>query len=406
MPKWTKTQYPGVRYREHPTRKHGRQPDRYYVITYKLDGKTKDEAIGWASEKVKPSDCHAIYCELKENRRKGEGPRTLAEKRGLDLRHREAEKKRSVTLGEYWTSTYFPFAKQRKGERSWKREESLYRMWIAPSLEAIPLREIDLQQWDDFVRILDDADLSQRSKEYATGTLRRILKHAYERRIISQPPPSGKRIGVTAPRDNRRLRVIRPDEMRSILEELAAHDPSAHKLTLFAWLTGCRLGEAGKLQWKDVDLASKHLTFRDTKNKDSRTIGLEGELLELLSGIPEQKPTDHVFASAQGIPYTETPSAFRTTVERLGLNEGRTKKDRLVFHSIRHTVATELAKSLNPRDLMEVMGWRTVEVAMRYVHGNESAKRNALASLGNVLDDTKGKIIPFKRAGGGNAPEN
>lgn len=406
MSKWTKTQFPGVRYREHPERKHGRQPDRYYVITYKLDGKTKDEAIGWASEGIKPSACFDIHKELKENRRKGEGPRTLAEKRALDLERREADRKRLITLGEYWDSTYLPFARQRKGERSWKREESLYTKWIAPTLSETPLREIDLQQWDILVRVLDDGGLSQRSKEYATGTLRRVLKHAYERRAINMPPPSGKRVGVTAPRNNRRERTIRPEEMKAILDYLATSDKNAHDLTLFACLTGCRLGEAAKLQWKDVDLTAKKLTFRDTKNKDSRTIGIEEELHELLSSLPQKKATNHVFQSRKGTPYTETPMSFRGVVEKLGFNKDRAKSDRLVFHSIRHTVATELAKTLNPRDLMEVMGWRTVEVAMRYVHGNESAKRSALASLGSALDGAKGKIIPFKRAGGDNASED
>lgn len=406
MSKWTKTKFPGVRFREHPERKHGRQPDRYYVITYKLDGKTKDEAVGWASEGVTPTKCYDLHKELKENRRKGEGPRTLAEKRDLELQRREAERKRLITLGEYWTSTYLPFAKQRKGGTSWKREESLYTNWIAPTLADTPLLEIELQQWDVLVRTLDDGGLSQRSKEYVTGTLRRVLKHAYERRVIDQPPPTGKRVGVTAPRNNRRERIIRPEERTAILDHLAIHAPNAHKLTLFAFLTGCRLGEAAKLQWKDVDLNSRQLTFRDTKNKDSRTISIEDELFELLSSCPQQGATSYVFTSSKGIPYTEAPMSFRTAVRKLGLNTDRTKKDRLVFHSIRHTVATELAKTLNLRDLMEVMGWRTVEIAMRYVHGNETAKRNALASLGNAFDDTKGKVIPFKRAGGSDASEN
>ena len=399
MSKWIKTQFPGVRYREHPERKHGRQPDRYYVMTYKLDGKTKDEAIGWASEGIKPSGCFDIYKELKENRRKGEGPRTLAEKRALDLERREAERKRLITLGDYWNSTYLPFARQRKGESSWKREVSLYTNWIAPTFSKMPLREIDLQLWDVLVRVLDDGGLSQRSKEYATGTLRRVLKHAYERRVIDMPPPSGNRVGVTAPRTNRRERIIRPEEMKAILDHLATHDKNAHNLTLFACLTGCRLGEAAKLQWKDVDLARKQLTFRDTKNKDSRTIGIEDDLHELLSSLPKKKATAHVFQSRKKTPYTETPTSFRYAVEKLGLNKDRSKSDRLVFHSIRHTVASELARSLNPRDLMEVMGWRTVEVAMRYVHGNETAKRNALARLSGTFEEQNGKIIPIKKTG-------
>ena len=44
----------GIRYREHPTRKHGvpRRPDRYYVIRIAVDGLMRQEALGWESEGV------------------------------------------------------------------------------------------------------------------------------------------------------------------------------------------------------------------------------------------------------------------------------------------------------------------------------------------------------------------
>ena len=50
MAKWIKTNFPGVRYREHPTRKHGKRRDQYFTIRYKLAGKDREEGLGWASE--------------------------------------------------------------------------------------------------------------------------------------------------------------------------------------------------------------------------------------------------------------------------------------------------------------------------------------------------------------------
>ena len=43
--KWIKLR-PGVRYRKHPTRKHGIKLDRYFTIFYKLDGKMIEENNG------------------------------------------------------------------------------------------------------------------------------------------------------------------------------------------------------------------------------------------------------------------------------------------------------------------------------------------------------------------------
>jgi hypothetical protein len=48
MARWIKSKHPGIRYREHDTRRHGvgNKPDRYYTIFYKLEGKMVEEAVG------------------------------------------------------------------------------------------------------------------------------------------------------------------------------------------------------------------------------------------------------------------------------------------------------------------------------------------------------------------------
>jgi hypothetical protein len=40
------------------------------------------------------------------------------------------------------------------------------------------------------------------------------------------------------------------------------------------------------------------------------------------------------FTNQSGEAYTDAPSAFKTAVENLGLNAGRTKPDQVSFHSI------------------------------------------------------------------------
>ena len=65
----------------------------------------------------------------------------------------------------------------------------------------------------------------------------------------------------------------------------------------------------------------------------------------------------------------------------LRFNEGRGRLDRISFHSIRHTVATELANKLDLRSLMDVMGWKVPAMALRYMHGDEEKKIDALEAL-------------------------
>ena len=77
-----KTQYPGVRYYEHSTRKQRNgQPDRYFSIRYKKDGRTIEEGMGWATEQWNAEKAHKVLSGIKENKKVGKGPQSLAEMR-------------------------------------------------------------------------------------------------------------------------------------------------------------------------------------------------------------------------------------------------------------------------------------------------------------------------------------
>mgnify|MGYP003623531697 CR=1 FL=1 len=71
----------GIRYRLHPTRKHGKQLDRYYVIRYSADGKKKQEAVGWAREGWSLDKVQEQIYHSKSDRKTGEGAEKLADKR-------------------------------------------------------------------------------------------------------------------------------------------------------------------------------------------------------------------------------------------------------------------------------------------------------------------------------------
>lgn len=85
------------------------------------------------------------------------------------------------------------------------------------------MRGIGLEQWYTFVNTLRQSGLSERTVEYVCGTLRRILKHALQNRIITEAPPSAAQIGATSPKDNRRgwkLSNLRQGSLRALHEPL------------------------------------------------------------------------------------------------------------------------------------------------------------------------------------------
>ena len=89
-----KSDFPGVYFRKHPTRKHGVQPDKYFFLRYKLNGKELEEGLGWASKGHTAREASDILGELKRNRTRGEGPITLREKRELEEAVRSEERSR------------------------------------------------------------------------------------------------------------------------------------------------------------------------------------------------------------------------------------------------------------------------------------------------------------------------
>ncbi|OGR39427.1 MAG: hypothetical protein A2051_05815 [Desulfovibrionales bacterium GWA2_65_9] len=411
MAKW-KNCSKGVRYLEHETRRHNKRPDRYYMLTYKREGKTTSEAIGWASDGHAQGEAEDLMESLRKNWRSGTGPQSLREMREteqgkvkVEKAAHEAKTRQGVTLADYWTSDFYPHAQRTKKECSWAKEEQHFRRWLAPEFGKVSLVDIGLEQWDALMQTLHKAGLSQRSRQYIAGTLRRILRHAQDRKLPVQVP-SGRQIGATAPLNNRRQRVLTPTEKEQLLADLAVRDIRTWRLVHFALLTGCRLFEARGLRWGAVDLDAAVVRFLDTKNKDSRCVPLARPLTEMFKAMQTElgtKPAADapVFANERGVAWTAVPSAFLTAIQELGLNDGRGPLDRVSFHSLRHTVATELAQELDIRSLMAFMGWRHVAMAARYIHEDQDAQRAALATLERRLKPADGKVIPLHRVTAG-----
>lgn len=387
--KWIKTESLGVYYREHPTRAYGIGKDRYYALFYKHKGKTVCEVLGWSSEKWTEGKASEVMTKLRENRSYGTGPQTVAELNERVKETREAEEKaraekakQQITLSDYWDNHYYDFGKRSKKANTFEKEESHFKHWLKPNLGDKPLVAISITDWDNLMRLFDKASLKPRSKQYISGTLRRIMKHARDRGIAVSIP-TGSQIGATGGADNRRMRAITPDEQKSILEGIRLINESAYRITYFAFLTGCRVSEAASLKRANVDLENTlgTITFRVTKNKEPRTISISQRLREFLEEFFPRDSKSLVFPREDGEQYKAAPATFQLVVDKLELNEGRDEYDRISFHNIRHTVATRLAPRLDLRSLMDVMGWKVVAMAARYIKSSEQAKREALECL-------------------------
>ena len=144
--KWIKAKSPGVRYHEHESRKNGVRFDRYYSIRYKLNGRDKEEGLGWASQGWTEQKAVERLAELKQNQRNGEGAQTLKEKREIRRKQEEAaraeeekNKKESTTFGDYFEKSYLPDMTHKKSKNV---EQFIYDKWIKPVIGKVKINDI------------------------------------------------------------------------------------------------------------------------------------------------------------------------------------------------------------------------------------------------------------------------
>ena len=85
-------------------------------------------------------------------------------------------------------------------------------------------------------------------------------------------------------------------------------------------------------------------------------------------------------------------------VKALSLNDGITDpRDRVVFHTLRHTFASWLAIQGTPiYTIKELMGHKTLAMTERYSHLIPDAKRQAVKGLTGMLK-AGDNVIAFKK---------
>ena len=115
----------GIRFKEHPERKNGIKPDRYFSIYFRTGGKQIEQGLGWGTEGMTVEKAMSILNELKNNQRQGAGPVTLQEKRELEQARKENERIKAEQLDKEsmtFSSLFEIYLEQQKadGKKTWK----------------------------------------------------------------------------------------------------------------------------------------------------------------------------------------------------------------------------------------------------------------------------------------------
>ena len=207
--------------------------------------------------------------------------------------------------------------------------------------------------------------------------LKAILSKAVEwKKLIDSPARGVKRFKV----DNRRTRILTPDEQRRILD---AAPKKMRAMIALALITGARAGELLGLRWEHV--TADALTFLETKNGKPRRIPLSPAANAVLGTLARQHA--YVFTNAVTLDrYTVNGAAhvFKRAVVRAGITSGD-----VTLHTLRHTALSRMvAAGIDDYTVMAVSGHSSTRMLERYTHPTEARKMDALGTFHLLRVDT------------------
>jgi len=442
--KWKKTNFPGVRFREHPTKKHGVKFDRYFTIRYQVTkeldeidpetGKKKkikeriEEGIGWTSERD-PEDGQnwteskaALVLErLKGAAKHGkkEAPTRIAEQREIERQRKEAEKAaqeqaeqerkqaeaESVTFGHYFENVYFPtFQVGRKKETTRKAKEH-FKNWLEPVIGNIPLKDVKPFTLEKIKKNILDAGKSPRTLQYVMATFRQVWNMARRDGLISGDTPTR---SINKPKvDNRRVRFLSHKEAETLLNALQEKDPLTHDLALLSLHTGLRMGEISGLNWSHIDTERGIIRVMNPKGGEGRAAFMTTQIKAVFEAMTRREPESFLFTRTDGKPLKEMPRIFFEVVAGLKLNEGITDpRQKVVAHTLRHTFASwHVTAGTDIYTLEELLGHSVIAMTERYSHLAPATLQNATRGFERAIEsaeqekakDQAGQVVNLKK---------
>jgi len=267
-------------------------------------------------------------------------------------------------------------------KRSSRRDEGMLRLYLLPTFGAKHLDEIS--PWDvERYKADRKGQLSLASVNRELACMKTIFNKAIQWRMTKENPVRSVKLFKE---NNRRLRFLMADEMRSVIENCRPH---LRPIVITALNTGMRISEILNLRWDEVDFDRAQILVRTSKNGESRHVEMNGLLVETLRQLERRPQNPYVFGSREGNPYNDFRKSFKSALAAAGITDFR-------FHDLRHTFASHLV--MNGVDVMtvkELLGHKTIQMTLRYSHLSQGHKKKAVETLGRILDghflDTKGQ---------------
>jgi integrase len=366
-----KTKFPGVYLRaSEGQRMHGGKADVCFYIRYKNEGRQYLEKVGWQSEGYSAKLATQIRAE-----------RLRMIRHGQEL---PKDKKKIPRFSEM-AESYLEWAKENR-TREGRVERYRYRVHLEEPLGGKRLNEISSFDLERLKSSLTKKGLASASVKHCLVLVREIFNKAVAWNKYQGPNPI-KGVKMPSP-NNRRERFLTHEEADFLLGELAKTSKTVHDQALLSLHCGLRAGEIFSLRGQDLDFENGMIRIVDPKNKANRTAYMTESVRNILKERVPGSPTDFVFKDRDhGGKIESVSKTFDRAVKRLGFNNGVTdSRQRVVFHTLRHTFASWLALEGNfggksILTIKELLGHKTLAMTERYAHPIPDMKKQAVLAL-------------------------
>lgn len=388
--KWiTSKKYSGVRWYQHESRKHGVQYDRCFGLRYAAAGKRFQPTLGWASQGWTERKAALELAKLKEAYKLGEGEYSLSEKRRKAKEEKQRVEKRlkkqraaQIIFTEFWEKHYWP-AQQHKAKGSLGTEAGLYKNWLQPAIGSLTLSTITPGALTLIKNDMLKQEKSPSTIKYAMTLFSQVWNTARKEGVVTGDSPSR---GVSIPKsDNSRIRFLTPEESKLLLNTLKQKSPQVHDMATLALHCGLRFGEIAKLTWSHVDLNHETLTIVDSKNKSkNRTAFMTKKVIEMLHARKKNgfNAAELIFPSRVGTIQPAVSKTFSRTADELFNQEVTDSRQKVCFHTLRHTFASWLVqRGVDLYKVKELMGHADFKMTQRYSHLSPDGLRKAVQVL-------------------------
>lgn len=252
-------------------------------------------------------------------------------------------------------------------EARWKRIEKYF--------EDCHLKTITTLKVIEFKKHLFSSKLSPQSVRHCLSLLQRTI---HKSQILDLY--KGKIPYFEMPKfDNKRSRFLSHDEAMQLLETLKNKSILWHDITYLALMTGLRAGEIFNIKPSNCDFNNNLLHIVDSKTKSNRIIPIKKDLKDILYKYYQEK-REYIFMNRNNEKYTAVSKLFTRTVRANNLNQKNDdRRDKVVFHTLRHTFASWLIQKDVPLMVVgQLLGHSNIQMTMRYAHLGPNQGRSAI----------------------------